>query len=309
MFFNWDNVPFFDFWFKQLDGRSVFTANQINSLESNPDLKLNVIQCGVNLVQATVESAEETLESHFEVTGERIDELETKIDNIDDIVERRFEHSENWRDKKFSRLHGYTEERLKALEEKVQRHLDDSRALSRNALCTQGWQQIEPLSASTYSRGSKVLPQGFPENVRRFWRLKDRSNSDALTELLQYYGIQGYQYWDQEEKPVAPVSLARLAPNANLPPMLRKAVHAHPEIAHRALAMQLGLNYENIQASMEGEPVVDRREPEVITGDENTVLSRGRKRRREEASEAEGTSAAEQTTGPAPRRSRRKATR
>ena len=177
MLFNWDNIPFFDFWFKQLDGRSVFTANQINSLDSSIHLKLNVIECEVNLVQATVESVEETLESRLEVTGERIDELETKIDNIDDIVERRFERSENWADKKFSQLHGYTEERLKALEEKVQRHLDDSRALSRNALCTQGWQEIEPLSASIYSRGSKVLPQSFPENVRRFWRLKDRSNS------------------------------------------------------------------------------------------------------------------------------------
>ncbi|KAL9024679.1 MAG: hypothetical protein Q9180_007838, partial [Flavoplaca navasiana] len=67
---------------------------------------------------------------------------------------------------------------------------------------------------------------------------------------------------------------------ANLPPMLRKAVHGHPELAHRALAMQLGLNYEKIQASMEGEPVVDRLEPE-ITGDEKTVPSQGRKRRRQ----------------------------
>ncbi|KAL8863795.1 MAG: hypothetical protein Q9198_010330, partial [Flavoplaca austrocitrina] len=141
---------------------------------------------------------------------------------------RRFERSKNSADEKLNRLHGYTEERLKALEEKVQRHLDDSRALTRNALCTQGWQEIEPLSASIYSRSSKVLPQSFPENVRRFWRLKDRSNSDALTELLQHYGIQGYQYWDQEEKLVAPVSLARLTPKTDLPPMLRKAVHAHP---------------------------------------------------------------------------------
>ncbi|KAL8844183.1 MAG: hypothetical protein Q9198_011422, partial [Flavoplaca austrocitrina] len=119
----------------------------------------------------------------------------------------------------------------------------------------------------------------------------------------------GFQYWDQEEKPVAPVSLARLTLKANLLPMLRKAVHAHPEIAHRALAMKLGLNYENIQASMEVESVVDRSEPEVTTGDENTVVSQGRKRRRQEATEAEGTSAAEQTTVPVPRRTRRKATR
>ena len=139
--------------------------------------------------------------------------------------------------------------------------------------------------------------------------LTDGAIADALTELLQYYGIQGFQYWDQEEEPVAPVSLARLPPNAKLGPTLRKAVHAHPEIAHRALAMQLGLNYENIQASVVDEPVIDRREPEVTTGGEKTVLSHSRKRRREETTEAEGTSAAEQLTMPAPRRSRRKTTR
>ena len=139
--------------------------------------------------------------------------------------------------------------------------------------------------------------------------LADQATGDALTELLQYYGIQGFQYWDQEEEPVAPVSLARLNPKANLPPMLRQAVHAHPEIAHRALAMQLGLNYEKIQASMGGEPVVDRREPEVTADDGNTVRSQGQKRQREEATEAEGTSAAQERTGPVPRRTRRKTTR
>ncbi|KAL9024547.1 MAG: hypothetical protein Q9180_007866, partial [Flavoplaca navasiana] len=273
------------------------------------DATLNVIKAGVDLVQATVESAEETLESHIEKTEERIDELETKIDNIDDIVERRFERSENWTDEKFTRLHGYTEDRLKALEEKVQRHLDDSRALSRNALCTQGWQEIERLSAPIYNRDSEVLPRSFPETVRKFWRLKDRSKLDALTELLQYYGIQGFQYWDQEEKPVARISLTRLIFEAHLPPMLRKAVHAHPEIAHRALASQIGLNYEKIQASMEGEPAVDRREPEVTTGDENTVPIQSRKRRRVEATEAEGTSAAQESTNPVPRRTRKKTAR
>ncbi|KAL9035630.1 MAG: hypothetical protein Q9180_004759, partial [Flavoplaca navasiana] len=118
MFFNWDNVPFFDFWFKQLDSRSVFTANQINSLDTKIDVKHNVIESCVDLVQATVESTEATLVSRFEETGERIDELEAKIDNIDDIVERRFERLENWADKKFTLLHSYTKDRLEALEEK-----------------------------------------------------------------------------------------------------------------------------------------------------------------------------------------------
>lgn len=103
----------------------------------------------------------------------------------------------------------------------------------------------------------------------------------------------------------APVTgVVRMQPRVSILLALRVAVNSYPEIAHQALAMELGLDYDKIQANLERPSVVDRTESGPST---STVPSQGCKREREsslEAEEASSTSIVPTSSQAATRRTR-----
>ncbi|KAI4254873.1 MAG: hypothetical protein L6R42_007003 [Xanthoria sp. 1 TBL-2021] len=285
---------------------------KIDSMDDKIESELNLIESGVDLVQSSIDSAELNLDCRFDDIDTRVDRLEAKIDDIDAVVDERLDRTERKLGRKLDCLDEHTGRRFKALEKKMQLHLDDTRALSRNALCIQGWQQIKPVSNPSNRHGLDTVPESLPDTVRSFWSLKKPSNSDTSTELLQYYQVQGYEHWEQEEDAVVSAGPARLTGHAYLWPMLRSAVRSHPEIAHRALAMELGLDYDRIQANMENKSTIQQIGAAPTQSDESRVPDQGRKRRRVDATEVvepERTSTTRKSSEPVARRTRRKITR
>ncbi|KAL8669948.1 MAG: hypothetical protein Q9168_005482 [Polycauliona sp. 1 TL-2023] len=279
MKFSGDYGPYLTTWFKRLDNKLDLTYERVKLADDGALSGVDSINSSVEAVQAFIESTEasvehvqatvESTEANLEVRiGEledslvaRMGELEEKIDDVDTVVATRLESTEESLVEKVDRLNKHTIKVLDTLDARTQRHLEDMRALHRNALCTQGWQRIEPVRSLS---GRNALPRNYPGSVRSFWNLKDRSKSDALTVLLQYYDVEGYQSWDQEDSPGTPISSARPTVNVCLwpPTTLRSAVHDHPEIAHRALALELGLDYDKVQVCMEAKLVSARLEME-----------------------------------------------
>ena len=77
-----------------------------------------------------------------------------------------------------------------------------------------------------------------------------------LIYLIQFYNIQGYEEWGMETDSLegnndSDNSSERSSKSSRLPISLETAIQSHPEIAHRALAAQLGLVYDGIQRFME----------------------------------------------------------
>ena len=120
---------------------------------------------------------------------------------------------------------------------------------------------------------------------------------DALTKLLQYYDVRGEQQWGYKTNTETVVRTkvrtkvrtggqARVARPDEIRAMMRAAIDSHPEIAHRALAMELGLDYDKIQANMERDSTSTQTEAGPSARDLPGVPSQGRKRRRVDAAEA-----------------------
>jgi len=79
---------------------------------------------------------------------------------------------------------------------------------------------------------------------------------DRLIQLLRFYSIQGYEEWGMDADSFegdsdSDRSTADSSESLRFPVRLEVAVRAHPVIAHRALASQLGLAYDGIQSFME----------------------------------------------------------
>lgn len=74
--------------------------------------------------------------------------------------------------------------------------------------------------------------------------------------MTRFYNIQGYEEWgtdveNHEGDSGSGSSSARASPSSTLPVPLGVTVRANPEVAHRALAAQLGLVYDAIERFME----------------------------------------------------------
>ncbi|KAL8634900.1 MAG: hypothetical protein Q9226_009416 [Calogaya cf. arnoldii] len=132
---------------------------------------------------------------------------------------------------------------------------------------------------------------------------------DILTELLQHFQVLGYEHWGEEEDAVVSASPAEMTGDAYLWPVLRSAVRSHPVSAHQALAVELGLDYDKIEAN-ESTPTRHGAVP-TRSGEEN-IRTPGRKRPRVDSTEAVETERASTTLNsskPNVRRTRRKITR
>ncbi|KAL8922377.1 MAG: hypothetical protein Q9208_005230 [Pyrenodesmia sp. 3 TL-2023] len=72
------------------------------------------------------------------------------------------------------------------------------------------------------------------------------ATAKILVKLLQYYKVQGFEEWGRQHD------------SAVERPGLAAAIHSHPDITHQALAMELGLPYDKIQANMTRDPLSDQ---------------------------------------------------
>jgi len=74
----------------------------------------------------------------------------------------------------------------------------------------------------------------------------------CLVYLVRFYNIQGYEEWGRDTDSLEGDSDSDYSSESSVLPIpLETAVRSNPEFAHRALAAQLGLAYDEIQRFME----------------------------------------------------------
>ena len=80
-----------------------------------------------------------------------------------------------------------------------------------------------------------------------------------LIYLLRFYNIR-YEDWGIDDEILREDSDSNESSDTSsrLPTTLENAVRSHPEIAHRALASQFGLSYDEIQKFMERAQMMDQ---------------------------------------------------
>ncbi|KAL8718561.1 MAG: hypothetical protein Q9225_004320 [Loekoesia sp. 1 TL-2023] len=190
----------------------------------------------------------------------RFAELEQKMDRRFEEVDGRFDKLENNMnlrfkevDERFDKLERNIDRRFKEVDDKMRQRFDHAQKASRNFLRTRGWEDIYPVG-SIDAQGGIHTPQNFPRTVRSFWRLRNPSNRNRLTDLLRFYQTQGYQEWgqdtDDDPDDSSETTLSR-SWKKSPSPTLEDAVHSNPHIAHRALGAHLGLSYDEIQKFMD----------------------------------------------------------
>ncbi|KAL8760715.1 MAG: hypothetical protein Q9184_003117 [Pyrenodesmia sp. 2 TL-2023] len=232
----------------------------------------------------------------------RLDGVESTIDDVEVVLDNRLDETEQTLGARFDEL----DNRFQALEKKMDLHFENMRALSHNGLCTQGWQLVKPVCKPD-GQGRRILSPYLPDTVRDFWILKDLSQSETLVKLLQYYKVQGYEKWKSQHE-----SAAEASRWSGENPGLAAAVQSHPDIAHRALAMELGLSYDTIRVSMKGNSSLHQARAPAPTTGASSPPSQSRKRRRAEPTESTHSprmSTIPEFTQPVARRTRRKSAR
>ncbi|MCJ1383633.1 hypothetical protein MMC17_006747 [Xylographa soralifera] len=213
-------------------------------------------------VDLRFEEIENKMNRRFDEVDKRFDEVDKKFKALEQKMDRRFEEV----DKKMDR-------RFEEVDKKMRQRFDHIQKASRNFLRTRGWEEIYPVG-SFDSQGSILTPQYFPRTVKRFWKLKGPSQSKQsendiiqslgltrsivhrLIYLTRFYNIQGYEEWGMDVESHegcsdSDESTEGSSKSSRLPVPVEVAVRSNPEIAHRALAAQLGLVYDEIQKFME----------------------------------------------------------
>lgn len=96
-----------------------------------------------------------------------------------------------------------------------------------------------------------VLPQSLPIRVGIFWQLKSQRNWATLVYLHEFYGTESWLDWsltsfdvDSDEDEPQPTATHE---------SLQEAVEYAPEIALQELAIHLGLDYDEIEMSINDE--------------------------------------------------------
>ena len=114
--------------------------------------------------------------NQFQKVDERFKEVEKKMDE-------RFKEVEKKMDGRFKEV----DERFEELDKKMRQRLDDIQKASRNFLRTRGWEAIYRVGTFD-AQGGIHTPEYFPSTVKRFWGLKDSSQSkqfeDNWTKML-----------------------------------------------------------------------------------------------------------------------------
>ena len=250
---------------------------------SEEDSPFGYVDQSLTILGRTFDSYDQRMQQEF--LGQRgfiatqFKEVEKKIDGRFKEMDGRFEEV----DERFNKMEKKIDERFKEMEKTMDGRFEEfdtkmrggfvhMQNASRNFLRTRGWEEIYPMGTLDV-RGGIHTPEHFPRTVRRFWSLKDPSQSkhpennmtilrltlhtvDRLIQLIHFYNIQGYEEWGMdadsfEGESGSDKSAERSSKSSGIPVTLEMAVRSNPEIAHRALAAALGLAYDGIQKFME----------------------------------------------------------
>ena len=215
------------------------------------------------------------VENTFNDMDGKFDGVETFVDNrleaTEEILDRSVHEIKRDMEYHFPELAKTMDYRLKDLEKKMDFQFQDIRTLSHNGLCRQGWQQVKPVWR-TNAQGNRALPLHFPHTVIGFWKLKEAPKSECgndllvddladmignvLRDLLRFYKVQGFEEWPMDHED-------------------QDRAEAYQGLAHQALAIELGLSYDAIQANMERKTT-----PEHVDTAPPAGPGRGQKRRR-----------------------------
>lgn len=147
---------------------------------------------------------------------------------------------------------------------RMYRQLDRVENISRNRLCTHAWEKIRPIHAW----GSDTLPTYYPLTVKDFWTLKERDrcrpspsihSNDMqlmllvwdLVHLLRTYSVSELG-WDDDADDATKDFRREMFANTNWDGLVKAAI-LYQGKAHRALASELGLDYDRIQNAMDEE--------------------------------------------------------
>ncbi|KAL9580327.1 MAG: hypothetical protein Q9212_004564 [Teloschistes hypoglaucus] len=141
-----------------------------------------------------------------------------------------------------------------------------------NGLVSRGWEIIRPIPARRGDNNGK-LPANFPRTVRQFWKLKAKEHRQDIVSLLVFYHTEVLDECildldpndsDSDSRSDS-CSDSRSYPDSdtgtdaqhrirnNIIRGAHVVVRYHPKRAHRTLAVELGLDYSRIEASMHKE--------------------------------------------------------
>ncbi|KAL8814378.1 MAG: hypothetical protein Q9223_006388, partial [Gallowayella weberi] len=282
----------------QVDITRVFDKTQ-DKITEGFDETQDKLECGFDELEHKINE----VEAKIDKTEDKIDDVERnlsyRIDDTDQMMEGRFDAVDKKMDAleaKIIDIDTVMSDHFGKLKEKMEFHFDNARALSQNSLCTQGWQRMKPVWRLN-AQGERTLSRSFPHIVQSFWKLKQASQIGAnLTELLSFYKVQGDSLLETGNSIAdAATGTTWLSENGSKWSTLSAVVTSYPEKAHRALATELGLDYEKIQASMERAHATDQNEATTPSSEQDTSVSQGCKRRSGESlntTDSSGTSIA-----------------
>ncbi|KAL8687757.1 MAG: hypothetical protein Q9218_006162 [Villophora microphyllina] len=165
---------------------------------------------------------------------------------------------------------------IDSIETRIDRRFVKLENLARNRMCTHVWERIRAVHTWD-AEGRYILPTCFPLTVKDFWALKDddRCKSSAstyaettrlmlaivwdLAHLLRIYKVSEHG-WDDDVDDTTKDRYERVLAKSKWT-ALEKAILVCKEKAHRALSMELGLDYDKIQnAFNDNEPPSQRNE-------------------------------------------------
>lgn len=190
---------------------------------------------------------------------ERFQEFERKVDGrfqkFEKMVDGQFQKFEKRVNERFQELGNKMDRRFEEVDGKLRRQLEHLQKSSRNALRTRGWEHIYPVGPFD-AQGGLRIPQNFPRTVKVFWKLKMPSRLGKLIDLIRFYNIQGYEEWgtDTESHEWGDTDSdddTQSSKSSKLLGSVEIAVRLNPDFAHRALAVHLGLVYDEIEKFME----------------------------------------------------------
>ncbi|KAI4088899.1 MAG: hypothetical protein L6R37_008129 [Teloschistes peruensis] len=178
----------------------------------------------------------ETMSDSVRKVGDTVNSMEATVNMIDsgiDVLEGSVETIQHQLDEHFDITTTNTSLQFHRLQNII-----------RNRLCKLGWEKIFTVTTADRS-GRNIRSESFPDTVGDYWALKEQRHFFKLLSLLIAYGIDGSRW--KELGDLRLIQEDMINPERMLD--IRKALMLHPDKAHRALALELGLDFDRIAAT------------------------------------------------------------
>ena len=279
---------------KEFLGQRQFISSRFDEVEKRMDGQFKELE---KKMDRGFEEVNKEMDGRFKEVDERFREVDERFKEVD---------------RRLKELEKKIDQRFKEFDTNMRTRFEHMQNASRNFLRTRGWEEIYPVGTLD-AQGGVHTPEHFPRTVKRFWSLKDPSQStqskdpvidilrltvhtvDRLIYLLRFYKTYGYEEWGMDADSFAgdsdsDESAEKSSKSSGLPMTLEVAVQSNPEIAHRALAASLGLSYDGIERFMgRAQELGEARAKERSKRKQEEQTSEPKKRRGLKRSSEEGT--------------------